>query len=481
MLNNRELTYFPSNYAFQAVIAYISALLIIAIRFSAYVMLWYWWLFGIVGVLGFFYGANKLTKLWGGYTDRLFKKQLFWTALAIRVIVVLILYWFFTQLSDKPPFMFNAGDSEGYHQMAEWMTDCIKDRRFGWFLNEALFVEGGGISDAGYPLYLGTIYLITDNSILIARLIKAIWSALTCVLIYKLGSRNFGESVGRIASIFVMLEPHFIMYCGMHLKETEMIFLLVFFLERADNLIRSRSFRVGTIAPVFLLAASLFFFRTVLGLAAIFAFIMALLLSSQKVANLGRRWMVLILFVLCAGYFVGGRVLSEVEFAWNGRHTNQESRYGVIKQSQSLAKYATKTVLAPMIFTIPFPTMVETPGQENHRMHHAGNVVKNIMSLFCILALVLLILDKSPTTGWRNNVLIGAFLIAYLVIIVQSAFMHVDRFHLPAYIIELLFAAYGVSQMPKLKYKKLYTYWCVLMFIAWVAWAWFKLSGRGLD
>ncbi len=479
MIPRKELTYFPSTYAFQAVLAYLAALLVISIRFSAYSMLWYWWAFGIIGVLLFFYGSNHLTKQWGIYTDRLFKKQLFWTALAIRVIMVLFLYWFFTQLSDRPPFMFHAADAEAYHDMAEWMTGCIKDGKITWFLKEVLFA--GGVSDAGYPMYLGFIYLLTGDSILITRLIKAIWSALTCVLIYKLGSRNFGESVGRMAGIFVMLEPHFIIYSGLHLKETEMIFLLVFFLERADNLIRSREFRVGTIAPVFLLAASLFFFRTVLGLAAIFAFIMALLLSSQKVASIGKRWLVLILFVLCAGFFVGGRVLSEVETVWEGRHTNQDSRYGVIRKSQSLAKYATKTVLAPMIFTIPFPTMVETPGQENHRMHHAGNVVKNVLSLFVIIALILLIFDKSPTTGWRNNVLIGAFLIAYLIIIVQSAFIHADRFHLPAYIIELLFAAYGVSQMHRIKYKQLYTYWCVLMFVAWVAWAWFKLTGRGLD
>lgn len=478
-MNDNRLTYFPSNYAFQAVIAYISALLIIAIRFNAYVMLWYWWLFGIVGVLGFFYGANKLTKLWGAYTERLFKKQLFWTALAIRVIMVLILYWFFIRVSDTPMFTFHAADSKAYHDEAVWMIECIRDNQFNIYLN--YLSSKGGVSDAGYPMYLGGLYMLVGENVLIARLIKAIWSSLTCVLIYKLGSRNFGESVGRMAGIFVMLEPHFIIYSGLHLKETEMIFLLVFFLERADNLIRSREFRVGTIAPVFLLAASLFFFRTVLGLAAIFAFIMALLLSSQKVANLGRRWLVLILFVLCAGYFVGGRVLSEVETVWEGRHTNQEQRYSDLRKHQSLAKYATKAVLAPMIFTIPFPTMVESPGQENHRMHHAGNVVKNIMSLFCILALVLLIFDKSPTTGWRNNVLLGAFMIAYLIIIVQSAFAHADRFHLPAYIIELLFAAYGVSQMPKLKYKKLYTFWCVLMFVAWVAWAWFKLAGRGLD
>lgn len=479
MIPRRELTYFPSNYAFQAVMAYLAALFVISIRFSAYAMLWYWWAFGIIGVLGFFYGSSKLTKKWSFYSPKMFQKQLFWTAFAIRIIMVLFLYWFFTKLSDIPPFMFHAADAEGYHDTAEWMANSIREGNPEVFFN--WLFAGGGVSDAGYPLYLGSIYLLTGNSILIARLIKAIWSALICVLIYKLGSRNFGESVGRMAGIFVLLEPHFIIYSGLHLKETEMIFLLVFFLERADNLLRSRSFRIGTILPVFLLAISLFFFRTVLGVAAVSAFVMALLLSSQKVANLGKRWLVLIVFVLGAGLFVGGRIMSEIETVWEGRHSNQEARYTVIKNKQSIAKYATKGVLAPMIFTIPFPTMVETPGQENHRMHHAGNVVKNVLSLFCVLALILLIFDKSPTTGWRNNVLLGAFLIVYLLILVQSAFAHADRFHLPAYIIELLFAAYGVSQMPRIKYKQLYTYWCVAMFVAWVAWAWFKLTGRGLD
>ena len=48
------------------------------------------------------------------------------------------------------------------------------------------------------------------------------------------------------------------------------------------------------------------------------------------------------------------------------------------------AKYASKSIFAPMIMVIPFPTMVETPGQENQRMIHGGNYVKNI-GLLCHL------------------------------------------------------------------------------------------------
>ncbi len=462
----------------QAVVAYFAALLVVSVRYSAYAMYWYWWLFGIVGVVGFFILSNTYTRKWAGMRERAFMKNLFWMAFMLRVIMVFILYWFFNEMTGQP-FMFHAADSFEYGEEAKWMAQLIRNGQFQTYLDYK-FGAGNGISDAGYPMYLGFVYLLSFDSIIVARLLKALWGALTCVLLYKLGSRNFGETTGRMAGIFMMLEPHYIIYCGMHLKETEMVFLLVLFLERADNLLRSRNFRFWAVMPILGILVLTFCFRTVLGLSLAFAFGMALFLSSQKVANLGRRWLLLIVFVASAVFFVGGRVLTEIDHYWSQRDTNQESRMGVISKRQSLAKYATKAVFAPMIFTIPFPTMVETPNQENHRMLHAGYVVKNVMSFFCIMALFLLLLNQDGGTGWRNNVLIGSFLIAYLFIIIQSAFVHADRFHLPAYVIELLFAAYGVSRMTRQKHKRWYTYWCVLMFVAWVAWAWFKLQGRGM-
>lgn len=470
-------TFFPRKLALEAVVVYIAALIVVSISFSSYAMHWYWWLFGIIGVVGFFLLSNYYSRKWQNLREETFQKKVFWTAFAIRACMVFFLYWFFNHMTGQP-FMFYAADSYEYGEEAKWMAQLIRDGDFQVYLDYK-FKDGSGISDAGYPMYLGFIYLLTNDSIIIARLLKALWGAFTCVLLYKLGSRNFSEPVGRMAAIFMMLEPHYIIYSGMHLKETEMVFLIVLFLERADNLLRSRNFRFWAIVPIIGILALTFCFRTVLGLSLAFAFSMALFLSSQKVANIGRRWMILIVFVLCAGYFVGGRVLSEIESVWGQKDINQESRMGVIQRTQSLAKYATKAVFAPMIFTIPFPTMVETPNQENHRMLHAGYVVKNIMSFFCIMALILLLLNQDAATGWRNNVLLGAFLISYLLILIQSAFVHADRFHLPVYVIELLFAAYGVNQMTQRRQERWYLFWCVLMFIAWVGWAWFKLKGRG--
>ena len=469
----------PNPISNQAIIVYFAVMATTAVLFSHLFMTWYWWLFGIVGVVGFFYFSNKLSKQWGNVRPKTFEHNVFWMTFLIRVSVMLFLYWFHNEMTGKP-FMFHAADAYEYSLEAEWMAQTIRDGNFNAYLDYK-FVQRNGVSDAGYLMYLGLVYLLSGDSIIVARLLKCLWSALSCILIYRLGKRNFGEHVGRIAAIFMMLEPHFSIYAGMHLKETEMIFMMLLFLERADALLRYRNFSFKTVSVVVLLIAALFTFRTVLGLTAIFSVAMALLLSSTRVMGWGRRIVVLLVLGLSVLYFAGGRITTEVEQMWELKDENQSSRMDVINKTQSYAKYAGAAVFAPMIFTIPFPTIVETPNQETSRMLHGGMFVKNIMSYFTIMAILSLLIPIIPGFNkWRDHVLIGVFLIAYLVILVFSAFAHADRFHMPALALEVLFMAYGVSlcRIPQL--QRWYKYWVALMFIAVIVWNWFKLAGRGL-
>ncbi len=469
----------PNPISSQAIIIYFAVMATTAVLFSNLFMTWYWWLFGIVGVVGFFYFSNKLSKQWANIRPKTFEHNVFWYSFFLRITVMLFLYWFHNAMTGQP-FMFHAADALEYNYEAGWMAKTIRDGEFGKYLNYK-FVQMHGVSDAGYPMYLGLVYLISDDSIIVARLLKCLWSALSCILIYRLGKRNFGEHVGRIAAIFMMLEPHFSIYAGFHLKETEMIFVMMLFLERADALLRYRNFSFKTVSIVVLLMAALFTFRTVLGLTAVFSMAMALLLSSQRVMGWGRRIVVLLVLLMSVLYFAGGRIMTEVEQVWEQREQNQGNRMSVITKTQSLAKYAGAAVFAPMIFTIPFPTMVETPNQETSRMLHGGMFVKNIMSYFTIMAILSLLIPIIPGFDkWRDHVLIGVFLIAYLVILVFSAFAHADRFHMPALALEVLFMAYGVSlcRIPQL--QRWYKYWVFLIYVAVIAWNWFKLAGRGM-
>ncbi len=481
------LTYFPKYLSTTAIVVYFVALAVVSFLYTQYAMQWYWVAMGIVCVGGFFLLSNYLTKAWYNYSTARFTKNLFWWALALRVVAVVFMYWFFTEMTGQP-FQFGAADTLFYHELARFGHTLISTGNFHFLPEFDMYAGGLGLSDSGYPIWLSIVYWLTGDSIFLSRVIKALLGAWMCVLVYRIAMRNFGEHTGRMAAIFSMLMPNLIYYCGSGLKECEMVFLLVAFVERADYILRTGKFTGWQFVLTLLLMISLFFFRTVLGAAAVLSFAVALLLTSKRTAKLSKRWLMLILVGLVAIYFVGGRIAMEVEEYWNMRETNQmaaNQARSEWKDGNSLAKYAGVAVFAPMIFTIPFPTMVETEGQENQRMMHGGNFIKNIMSCFCLFALILLVFKDGKLSGflkgeWRHHVLLLAILLSYLAILTLSAFAQSERFHLPALPFEMILAAYGLSQLSQPKHKTWYTLWCVLMVVAAIAWNWFKLRGRGL-
>jgi len=431
------------------------------------------WVFGIVEVVSFFYFSNQLTRKWAKVSENRYIKILFQTALIIRLVWVVFSYFLYTALTGKP-FEWSTGDAFGYHESGEWIADLLKDGKLHIFIDSMK----GRYSDMGYSLYLGFQYVVTGKSIFIARILKAFYSAYTCVLIYQIAKRNFGEETGRMAGIFCMLMPNLIFYTGLHLKEVEMVFLTVAFMERTDKLFRGEKYNFSTLILPLLLASSLFFFRTVLGATAIFALFTTLIFSSNKVLGMGKRTLLIVWVLGTAGYFVGGKLATEVESVWAARSENQQKsmEFRTTRQNgNKFAKYAGGAVFAPMIFVIPFPTLVNTPGQENQQLINGGNYVKNIMAFFCLFALFLII----KTKRWRDYLLIGSFTLGYLIVLALSAFAQSERFHQPALPFILILSAYGVTQLTK-KTKKYYRWWLVLIFVAIVGWSWFKLAGRGL-
>lgn len=469
------LSYFPKYFTDKAMYVYFALLVLVPIIFG-YPMEWYFGIFGIVEVAGFFYFAYQLPIAWQNYSSKAFVKKLFTTALIIRIVYVVFSYWFYNTMTGSP-FEFGAADVMFYNEMGQYGHKLLSNGEWN-LVEKYIEYSGAEYSDMGYPLYLGVVYWLFDDSILFARILKAVWSAWTCVLVYKLASRNFGEPVGRMAAIFCMLMPNFIYYCGIHLKETEMIFLIVLFAERADYAMRAKQLDWKALILALVAAVLLFLFRTALAAVAMIALAVTLMLSSKKVLSLGKKIAIGTFVVLAMFATVGNQLMQEAEelFAKSGDNQITSMQWRATRKGgNSLAKYAGAAVFAPMIFTIPFPTLVNTDGQENQRMIHGGNYVKNITSALTIFALFSLLFSGD----WRKHVLILAIGCGYLIVIALSAFAHSERFHLPALPFALMLAAYGVSILSN-KQKKWYNYWLILIFVANIAWAWFKLKGRGL-
>lgn len=483
-LNSKLQEFIPKSVTNTAMMTYAATIMCCNILFASHMLNWQWWFFGAIEVFGFFYFANRLSKSWYYLKPQHFTQKLFWMAFFLRAFWVVISYILYQHWTGTA-FSIDAADELFYNDVAQYAANMMRDGNWRIYNNISEY-SGAQFSDMGYPIYLTLIYWLFGNSIVVARLIKSLLGAWTAVLIYKLASRNFGEHAGRMTAIMCMLMPNLIYYCSFQLKEVEMVFLFILFAERADFLLRKGKLALMPTAMLMLIPIVMFTFRTALAAVMVMAFFCAILLSSDRVVTWGQRALLLALVLVFAGvvFTTSTSIGQDVMAMWQTRGSNQQTNmeWRAVRDvgqgmTQKFAKYAGAAVFAPMIFTIPFPTMNEVPGQENIKMIHGGNFVKNILSGFTIAAMFILLFSGD----WRKYVLPLALLCGYLVVLVFSTFAQSERFHLPILPFTLMFAAYGISKMNEVWWiKKYFPYWCALMFVAAVAWNWFKLAGRGM-
>ena len=466
------LNYFPKQISYYAISVYLIVLAVVNLYYLNFAMKFGYMILGITFVAGFFLMTSSWSQGWNRISSRQFVGKLFAAAVILRLVWVVFSYFFYLEMTGQP-FEFGTGDALGYHEEAKWLAS---ER---WWTTWDYYFGSGykGYSDVGYPLYLMLIYKFFGPYVLIPRFIKALLSSYTAVLVYKLSSRTFGESTGRMAGIMMVLMPNLIIYCGYHLKETEMIFLVVLFLERMDYMIRSQKITPMNLVLPFVVLISIFFFRTVLGAAAAFAFITAVLVSSAPAMRKGWKRTAFIGWgVLCLVFLGGGRIVTEVESYWEGRGENVDNkRLEQASRGNQWAQYATGTVMAPMVFVLPFSTMVDVDQQYGQQEKHGGNLIRNFMGFFAFLA----IFEAFRRKQWRDFSLIGSFVIAYLGVVSISGFSNSERFLLPGLPCLIMMWAYGVSVLKKWSFKLL-PYWCIVVFVMEFAWAYFKLGSRGL-
>ena len=465
------VTYFPKLISRKSITCYFVTLAAVSVLFFDRALPFVWVLFGTVEVCSFFYFSNQVTKRWYRLSPEAFVKKLFWTSLIIRLIYMVFIYFFYDFMTGQP-FMFYSADEQVYYETSKiW-----REHGFSAFRNELRWID---FSDSGEIWWTGMLCMLFGPYILTARIGHCLVSALTCVLIYRIANRHFGERTARMASIFCMLMPNLIYYCGIHLKEADMVFATVLLVDSVDAILTGKKINWKSLALAVFSTFAMFSFRTPLGMVGLLAVMVTLVLNRGKLTSVWKRvGLAVFIAIVLSATTIGNRLMNDMDKLWEGGKDNQA--VGMEYRSQreggnSFAKYASSAVFAPAIFTIPFASMVYTEGQENQQMLHGGNYVKNVMSGFIIFAIVLLLISGD----WRKHVLPLSLMVGYLVVIAFSNFAHSERFHQPVLPFELMFAAYGISQLQQ-KHVKWIDYWLVFVAVANIGWAWFKLAGRGL-
>lgn len=465
------IPFFPKQIGERAMLVYTISLALVSIIFVNYIMgigyiaLGFFWVFGFFGMAAF------CSKSWRLIPKKRFVEMIVSVGLALRIVWVIASYFFYDAVTGIP-FEFSAADSLAYHDDAEWLAS-VPFSATGRYLFGAVIM----FADSGYPFFLSIIYRIFGPIVIIPRIINALLSTWTCVILYKMAARTFEEEVARMATIMMVFMPNLIIYCGYHLKETLMLFLAVACLERADYMIRKPKFYIWDILLPSLLAGSLFLFRTVLGAAAVFSIVSAVLISSAPaMKQTGKRFALIGWGVLAVLVFGGGAIATEVEGIWEVREDNlANKRTEQTMRGNRWAKYATGSVMAPMVVVLPFATMVDVDEQYGQQAKSGGNYIRNFMGFFVFLAIYEAIRRKK----WRNYVLIGSFVVAYLGVVSSSGFSNSERFLLPGLPGLIMMWAYGVSILRKKSYELL-TWWSLVVIVMEIGWAYFKLGSRGI-
>ena len=462
----------------RATIVYYLALFACFLFYIGHWMPWYWYLAGFVEVTLFYVLTNYFQREWRRIPPASLERNVFLVALLIRLFWIFG-YYLFTTAVWHTPWEQPVGtslDSEAYYETGTWIYELIKSNEFSSYISYLQMT--GRFSDAGFPMILGLSRYIIGDSILLTRIPNAIFDAWTTVLVYRIAKNNFNESTGRLAAYFAILMPMMIFYTGVTMKESLMLMLTTWAIERGDVVIREKNYKGLSLASFVVLSFSLSFFRTALTWVLILSFVCALVLSSEKVLNQSRRFVVLIIVILSGLFFLEGIIVEQGEelieqFEATGQNfENRASRQG----GNTLVANLSKAMFFPIVFTIPFPTMVTIEGQHIQLIQNGGYYLKNVLSFFCIFAIVMLIIRGE----WKKNVMILAYLAGYLIVLGLSSFVQSGRFHHPALPMELILAAYGISLIRNKKQAKWFDYFLAFEFLVIILWNGFKLKGRGL-
>jgi hypothetical protein len=461
----------------RVVVVYGVSLVFVGVLYLGNFMPWYWAVAGITEVLLFYGLSTYWERQWALLSPKSFENKLFAYTLLLRFIWIFG-YYAFTMSVWNTPWEQPVGttmDSWAYFDEAIWLKEMILQGDISPYLE---YVRQGSVDDAGYPAFLALWNILTGNSILLSRFPNAFFDAWTVVLTYRIAYRNFGDKVARLSSFFVLLIPMMSFYSAVTMKESLMVMLTMWALEKGDLLIRDRKFTSWNLIAFILLALLVSFLRIALAWVVVLTFVCAVILSSERLIQHTRRVAFISVLILAALTVFGGTLLQQREVLFSQiESTGQNYDYRAERLGgNKLVSNLNKVVLAPFALTIPLPTMVEIEGQNIQQLQNGGYYLKNVLSFFVVFSFFILIKRKK----WRYSITLLAFLAGYLMVLAMSSFLHSGRFHHPVVPIEMIFAALGISSIRNRRDAKLFDYFLIFEFLVILFWNGFKLKGRGV-
>ena len=185
------IPFFPKQFSTRAILIYLTSLAAVSLVFYRYMMGLEFITIGIVWVLLFFLLSHRYTFRWSTLEEGKYIRKLFFTALLLRLIWVVVSYFFYL-IKTGTPFEFGSSDAISYHDEAVWFHEM------GWSVTFD-YLKTRAIGDRGYSFYLAVLYSVVGPNIFLTRVIKSLLSSWMCVMVYRMTKRNLNDEVARMA------------------------------------------------------------------------------------------------------------------------------------------------------------------------------------------------------------------------------------------------------------------------------------------
>jgi hypothetical protein len=430
---------------------------------------------GVTIIFWFYFSLTSYFRKWESSAG--FRQKLFLHSLIYRIIAIIGVYCL-TYFYDpyNLPMEIGAADGWNYHYSGELVSKTLKEGRnvftalSGYWKNE---------TDYGFSIYLGVVYYYLGPSIILIKLLNAVFGSITAIRVYQIATLIYSEKKARQAAILFMLFPPLLWFSAMYLKETILIFLIVNSSYYILKITHQPEKGIKFVGLLLVSLIPLYYFRLFLiPLIIIAAAIHFFFYFSVAKKN---KFLIRFSFILISiGIFFVLRKFNMLEkiyelsnqgsTAFSNELTNSAIQRGVSYKQALIAPF----ILLGSIIT-PFPSLINfDENQFGIYMHYQNEIVRNAMYFFVFTGMYCALKNRA-----RNMAYIFSFAVGYIMILALSGVSFQDRFQLLGLPFLIFFIPIGLDWQHKKKLK----FWEIYLFVITIAilsWNIFKLSIRGL-
>lgn len=428
-------------------------------------------LFGFSTVIIFLAGMVSFPSMFlrMSYMKRI--RSIFFMSFFIHILFLLALYIYYYSL-DGTLLGPNAMDVTGYHFIPKWMADEYSNTGT---LNIQYYLDlVGSISDMGYIFWVFFWYTIFGSDLWIQGLLNIVFASFSAVLVYKIAARRFDEKVGIMAATMMLLHPFFIYYNSVALKETVMLWLMLFFFKQAQSYFLFPRRKGMHLILAFFAVLSLAFFRNFLAIILATGFLIQFLFTEIKRSKLS---IILISSIILFGFymlFINLNILKETDAMLNASADAFDNTLARRSANSLVAKFASLPAFIVLAFSGPLPSAVNITDQESILLQMGGAFIRNLMVIFSIFGMW-----YAFKYEFRKNILYLFFIFSYIFVIAYSGYGNSNRYNLVTLPILLIYTAKGIQNIT-LSQRKMHNIYLFTLTLVILLWNYTKLAGRGI-